>query len=129
MLHCKKPRLNSWRTSSSREKQLPYFWAGTILVGKVDKFQKAGQFSWQAGITLGGFILLVGFILVNIIQRRKKRSQYKPFNPDIKYRRFYPFPDLSSHQYHRAFPEYHIATKSEQPPLSIYMLQHFEACH
>ncbi|MEO6720811.1 MAG: CHAT domain-containing protein [Ferruginibacter sp.] len=70
-----KAKLEFIKTSNSREEQLPYFWAGTILVGKVDTIRIGHQFPWQEEILLGVILLAAGIGIRKIIVQRNRKKK------------------------------------------------------
>ncbi len=67
-----KAKLEFINNNSSSEKKLPYFWAATILTGKVNTITKPGSFSWS--LWLGIALALSSIVLLAI---RFSRSKYK----------------------------------------------------
>ncbi|MBC7890087.1 MAG: CHAT domain-containing protein [Ferruginibacter sp.] len=73
-----KAKLEFITTSSSKEKKLPYFWAGSILTGKVDSIKNNTSFLWKGLALAGLFILCLGYFANKNILKKKKET-----NPDL----------------------------------------------
>lgn len=56
--------------SGSRDKAMPYYWAGTILVGKTDAIEFRKQYSWKYLIAIS---IIAGLIAWGH-RRLKKRN-------------------------------------------------------
>ena len=59
-----KAKLEFINNSTSEEKKLPYFWAGSILTGKVDIIKGAEGFSWMKLIV----IMILSFAIIYFIR-------------------------------------------------------------
>ena len=70
-----KAKLEFIASGNSRDQQLPYYWAGTILVGKADTIRSGHQFPLQAEILLGGILLLAGIGIRQILLMRNRRKR------------------------------------------------------
>jgi len=57
-----KAKLEFISTNSSTEKVLPYYWAATILTGKVDSFQKQSKISWVVISVIVLILLGAGYL-------------------------------------------------------------------
>ncbi len=66
-----KAKLEFIETSNSREKKLPYYWAGTILVGKVDRIAAYNSFSWKTALLITTILLLIIFIARKFLPGKK----------------------------------------------------------
>ncbi|MEO6228709.1 MAG: CHAT domain-containing protein [Ferruginibacter sp.] len=66
-----KAKLEFIETSNSKEKKLPYYWAGTILVGKVDIIEAYHRFSWKTDLLITVILLLTIFTARKYWLRKK----------------------------------------------------------
>ena len=55
--------------TSTKEKQLPYYWAGPVLTGKTDAIQLSSSYAW---IYIVGAVLLGGIVFVSVRNLRRK---------------------------------------------------------
>lgn len=59
--------------TSSKEKQLPYYWAAAILVGSTDSIPIAARTGWPyLGLTL---VVIVSFIVLYMMSRKRKQNR------------------------------------------------------
>ncbi|MEO6455219.1 MAG: CHAT domain-containing protein, partial [Ginsengibacter sp.] len=65
-----KAKLEFINNSSSKQKKLPYFWAGAVLTGKVDTLKGSADFPWNK--LIAGAFLLIGISLLGKFFLRKK---------------------------------------------------------
>ncbi|MEO8412437.1 MAG: CHAT domain-containing protein [Ginsengibacter sp.] len=66
-----KAKLDFIHTASSEEKKLPYFWAGSVLTGKVDILKSPNTFPW---VTFVGLIILLIIVVYSIVKILRVRN-------------------------------------------------------
>ena len=65
-----KAKLEFINNNSSTEKKLPYFWAGSILTGKVDIIISNPGFPWIKFIDATILLLVIGYFIRKVLRRR-----------------------------------------------------------
>ena len=75
-----KAKLEFIATTDSRENQLPYFWAGTILVGKASTIGKPQRVPWGAVIISGIGVILIIFGAGIFMKNRKAKRPASLFD-------------------------------------------------
>ncbi len=68
-----KAKIEFMNEASLGEKKLPYFWASSVLTGKVDIIKPAAPYSIVKWIALGVLLILIGLYLWKIIKPRTLR--------------------------------------------------------
>lgn len=58
--------------NSSKEKQLPYFWAGSILTGKVDTIKSQTAFPWIIMIVVISVVLTIIYFAIKIPMKKRE---------------------------------------------------------
>ncbi len=70
-----KAKLEFINSTSSNEKKLPYFWAGSILTGKVEVIKSDNGFSWVKLIGATILLLAIIYFMRNIFKRKRTLIQ------------------------------------------------------
>jgi hypothetical protein len=68
-----KAKLQFIKTSDSREKQLPYYWAASILIGKTNAIDFPRPFNWM-WVAYGVLAVLIAFILYRTFFKKRPSS-------------------------------------------------------
>ncbi|MEP7107310.1 MAG: CHAT domain-containing tetratricopeptide repeat protein [Ferruginibacter sp.] len=69
-----KAKIEFINNSSSREKTLPYFWAATILTGKVDTIKVNPGAPWKKLAVVAALFLCIGYLTKKSISNKRKKS-------------------------------------------------------
>ncbi|MEP7142798.1 MAG: CHAT domain-containing tetratricopeptide repeat protein [Ferruginibacter sp.] len=67
-----KAKLEFINNSTSKENKLPYFWAGSILTGKVDIIKSNPGFPWKGFAAAAITLLFIGYFTKKYLDKQKK---------------------------------------------------------